>query len=113
MEKTETKYKLARPIEEFLCADNEDKIEEYFQFIELVKKLDLDALKALEQRQKQFQKQVPFEIKYKDNFVWDIYYSEAEEKYFMMFPTEEQEVETLFYLIKKKVVKYFSIFLMN
>lgn len=103
MEKTETKYKLARPIEEFLCADNEDKIEEYFQFIELVKKLDLDALKALEQRQKQFQKQVPFEIKYKDNFVWDIYYSEAEEKYFMMFPTEEQEVETLFYLIKKKI----------
>lgn len=103
MEKTETKYKLARPIEEFLCADNEDKIEEYFQFIELVKKLDLDALKALEQRQKQFQKQVPFEIKYKDNFIWDIYYSEAEEKYFMMFPTEEQEVETLFYLIKKKI----------
>ena len=103
MEKTETKYKLARPIEEFLCADNEDKIEEYFQFIELVKKLDLDALKALEQRQKQFQKQVPFEIKYKDNFVWDIYYSEAEKKYFMMFPTEEQEVETLFYLIKKKI----------
>lgn len=103
LEDTEKKYKLAKPLSEFLNSNNEEYIEDYLKFIELLKKVDFEEIDSLEKRQKQFQKQIPFEVKYKDNFIWDIYYSEAEDKYFMMFPTEEQEVEPLFYLIKKKL----------
>lgn len=103
LEDTEKKYKLAKPLSEFLNANSEEYIEDYLKFIELLKKVDFDGIDAIEKRQKQFQKQVPFEVKYKDNFIWDIYYSETEDKYFMMFPIEEQEIEPLFYLIKKKL----------
>ena len=59
-------------------------------------------MKSLEIEQNEFKDKLPFEIKYRENFIWDIYYSENDNKYFMMFPSEEEKVESLFYLIMKK-----------
>lgn len=103
LEDTDKKYKLARPLIQYLQPSNEEQIETYVEFLQMVKKLDLESLEKLEEEQKQFQNKIPFEIKYKDNFIWDIYYSEVEDRYFMMFPSEETQVEPLFYLIKKKI----------
>lgn len=97
------KYKLSKPLICYLQSDNEENIEEYIEFLNMTKKLDLAKLEQISEEQKKFEKQIPYEVKYKDNFMWDVYYSEMENKYFMLFPTKESQVETLFYLIKEKI----------
>lgn len=103
IEETEKKYKLAEPLICYLQPEKEEYVENYVEFLKMLKELDVDKLKELEKEQKEFQTKLPFEIKYKENFTWEIYYSELEDKYFMMFPREETQVETLFYLIKKQI----------
>ena len=101
MDDATKKYKSAIPVCEYMNEENEELHE---KFLEMLKKLDLDELTELEEEQKEFKNKMPYEIKYKNNFLWDVYYSETENKYFMMFPNEEEKVESLFYLIKKKIV---------
>ncbi len=103
LEETDKKYKLAEPIMNYLQPQKEELIENYIEFLRMLKDLDLDKIKEIELEQKKFQKQIPFEIKYKENFIWEIYYSEVDKKYFMMFPTKESQVEALFYLVKKQI----------
>ncbi|MBP3255922.1 MAG: hypothetical protein J6M60_05490 [Clostridia bacterium] len=101
MDEAQKKYRTAIPLVEYLNPENEEL---YEKFIEMVKKLDLFELSEIEEEQKEFKNKIPYEVKYKNNFIWDIYYSETENKYFMMFPNEEEKVESLFYLIKKKII---------
>ncbi|NLC87456.1 MAG: hypothetical protein GX682_01550 [Clostridiaceae bacterium] len=103
LEDINKKYKLAKPLTEYLQADNEEQIETYLEFLQMIKRLDISKMKELEIEQKELKKHIPYEIKYKNNFIWDIYYSETENKYFMMFPTKEDQVESLFYIISKKI----------
>ena len=101
LDEPEKKYKNAKPLIEYLKPNDEEGIENYNQFLQMVSRLDTELLDKLEEEQKKFKKYIPYEIKYKDNFIWNIYYSETEDKYFMMFSIEEERVESLFYLIEK------------
>ena len=103
LEETEIKYKLAKPLIQYFYADNEELLENHIEFLRMLKELDIEKIKEIEKEQKIFQEQIPFEIKYKNNFIWEIYYSEIEDKYFMLFPIKETQTETLFYLIKKQI----------
>lgn len=103
LEDVEKKYKLARPLFQYIEQKNEEEQELYKEFMEMVKRVDIDKIHLLEKKQKEYETKLPFEIKYKDNYIWDIYYSEIDNKYFMMFPTEEPQVESLFYIISKKI----------
>lgn len=44
---------------------------------------------------------MPFFIKYDDNYLWQIFYSTEDKKYYMLFPAKEGKTSVLFYLIKK------------
>ena len=103
LEDTEKKYKLAEPLINYLQPEREELIENYIDFLKMVKKLDVEKIKKIQSEQKKFQKKLPFEVKYKENFIWEIYYSDIEDRYFMMFPLEETKVDALFYLIKKQI----------
>lgn len=98
-----TKYKLAKPLICYIKSDNEENIEEYMQFLNMLKEINTEKLQQIEEEQEQYKKKIPYQVKYLDNFMWDIYYSEIEDKYFMMFPIKETQVETLFYIIKQKL----------
>lgn len=97
------KYKASSPLAEYLEPDNEKNIEKYLTFIKMLENLDLSRLRKLEREQEILQEKIPFEIRYKENFIWQIYYSEKTDKYFMLFPSNETRTESLFYLIKKKL----------
>ena len=97
------KYKLASPLINYLQPEREDLLENHIEFLRMVNEFELSKIKDVEKEQKKFQKQIPFEIKYKNSFVWEIYYSELDKKYFMMFSTKEEQSEALFYLIKKQI----------
>lgn len=105
LESIDKKYKLAKPLFQYLESINDEESELKETFTEMIKNVDLDRIEELEQEQKQYRKDIPYEIKYKDNYIWDIYYSEVDNKYFMLFPTKEPQVESLFYIIKKKFKK--------
>ena len=97
------KYKKASPIAEYLEPKSEENIEKYLIFIKMLENLDLYKLEKLEKEQELLNDKTPFEVKYDDNFIWQIYYSEVNQKYFMLFPANETRTESLFYLIKKKI----------
>lgn len=97
------KLKKALPISFYLNSESEETIEEHATFLNMLKNLNLEKLKALEEEQKKLNKCIPYEIKYKNNYIWQIYYSEIENKYFMLFSSNENNAEALFYLIKKKI----------
>ena len=100
---TSKKYKLAKPLINYLQPNNEEFEKEHEEFLKMVEYLNLERLEQIEKEQKEFQKKEPFEVKCSENVTWAIYYSEKENKYFMMFPTKEKQNEALFFLIKKQI----------
>lgn len=103
LDDAEKKYKLAKPLINYLDCENEELIENYIEFLDMLKELDINKIKEIEQRQKEFKNKTPFCVKYKDDFIWEIYYSELDNKYFMLFSNKEKQIEALFYLIKKQI----------
>ena len=91
------RYILAKPINIFLKENKAD-------FENLLKQAKIEDIKNIEKTQKEFTKNIPYFIKYEKNYLWQIYYSKENNKYFMLFPArEEGETAALFYLIKKKI----------
>lgn len=103
LEDPEKKYKLAEPLINYLQPKNEELVENHIEFLKMLQQLDFEKLKEIEEEQKRFQDTIPFEVKYKENYIWNIYYSEIDNKYFMMFSIEDAQVEALFYIIKKQI----------
>ena len=95
------RYKQAKPLSEYFQTD--DMKMKYI----LEKALDsasVEEIKKLERLQEKLNN-IPYLVKYDKNYLWQIYYSKSENKYFMLFPANEGESSVLFYIIKKKLEK--------
>ncbi len=95
------RYKQAKPLSEYFQTD--DMKMKYI----LEKALDsasVEEIKKLERLQEKLN-DIPYLVKYDKNYLWQIYYSKTENKYFMLFPANEGESSVLFYIIKKKLEK--------
>ena len=75
------------------------------KFIKLSEKTSIEKIKELEKIQDEFKDKIPYFIKFDKNYLWQIYYSREDKKYFMLFPSKEGETEVLFYMIKKQIDK--------
>lgn len=90
------RYDSAKPINEIIIAYKE-------LWNELISKAKIEKIEEIEEIQNKLKLQKPFFIKYKNNFEWQIFYSKDDNKYFMLFPANEGDSSSLFYLIKKKM----------
>ena len=97
------KYKLAIPISQFLDSKTEENLEYFDAFLKLLNDMHLEDLKVIEKEQEQLQNQIPYEIKYEHNYIWQIYYSDVANQYFMLVPINETNNVALFYLLKKQI----------
>lgn len=97
------KYAEAQPINQYLDSENEKNMINYAQFLKMVEKIDKEEIKKIEKQQKELNKKVPFKVKYENNYLWQIYYSEYTGKYFMMVTIEDLDYNCLFYLLKKQI----------
>ena len=97
------KYAKALPIGAYLSNDTPEDIEKNMELLNVVKEFELEDLEILENQQLQFSKNIPYNVKYSKDYLWQIFYSEASKKYFMLVPIKESECAALFYAIKKQI----------
>ena len=97
------KYEKAMPLCFFLDSKNEENILNYTEFLNMLNKVSISQIEAIEDEQKKLSKKNPFKVKFTGNYLWQIYYSEVSDKYFMIVPIEDSDYSTFFYLLKKKL----------
>ena len=105
LDELEEKYKNASPLYEYLDQKNEENILKYTKFLEMLKQVKIEDIEKIEEEQANLNKKIPFKVKFEGNYLWQIYYSENTDKYFMLVPTEEADYSTFFFLLKKQLEK--------
>ncbi len=103
LEELQIKYKKARPLADYLDNQNEENILRHTIFLNMLRQLNIDEIRKIELEQQKLSNKIPFKIKYEGNYLWQIYYSESTNKYFMIVPTEDADYSAFFYLLKKKL----------
>ena len=105
MDEIEDKYKKASPLADYLDSKSEENILKHTTFLKMLNDFSIEEVEKIEQEQEKLSKKIPFKVKYQNNYLWQIYYSQNSDKYFMIVPTEDSDYSTFFYLLKKKLEK--------
>lgn len=105
LDSIEEKYKKARPIAEYLDSETEENIINHTTFLNMLNKFKIEEVEKISEEQENLNKKIPFKVKYENNYLWQIYYSENTDQYFMLVPTEDSDYSTFFYLLKKQIEK--------
>ena len=103
LEELGEKYKKASPLYEYLDNEKEENVLKYTTFLNMLKNFNIEDVENVEKEQNNLNREIPFKIKYQGNYLWQIYYSENTDKYFMIVPTEDTDYSTFFYILKKKI----------
>ena len=103
LEELGEKYKKASPLYEYLDNEKEENILKDTTFLNMLKNFNIEDVENVEKEQNNLNREIPFKIKYQGNYLWQIYYSENTDKYFMIVPTEDTDYSTFFYILKKKI----------
>ena len=97
------KYSKSSPLYEYLVPDEESNILKHTMFLKMLSELNVNEIERIDLEQKVFEKNIPFKVKYDDNYLWQIYFDEDSSRYFMLVPTNEQDHATFFYILKKQL----------
>ena len=101
------KYSKASPLAEYLEPDTKEEGEQqkYLTFLRMLNEVKIEDIEKIEKEQQAINKKIPFKVRYSGNYLWQIYYAEATEQYFMIVPTEDKDYSTFFYVLKKQIEK--------
>ena len=105
LEDTKTKYSKAKPLVSYLDPKTEDEMELHETFMKMLKEITIEDIEKIEEQQQILNKKIPFKIRYPGNYLWQIYYSQTDDKYFMIVTTEDKDYSTFFYVLKKQLEK--------
>ena len=105
LDEIEKKYKKASPLADYLDSKKEENILKYTTFLNMLQQIKVEEIEKIEKEQASLNGKIPFKVKFEGNYLWQIYYSENTDQYFMLVPTEDSDYSTFFYLLKKKLEK--------
>ena len=105
LEDIKEKYSQALPLIEYLKKGSEEEVERNLTFLRMLKEVEIEDIEEIEKNQQELNKKIPFKVRYTGNYLWQIYYSQASDKYFMIVPTEDKDYSAFFYVLKKQVEK--------
>ena len=97
------KYEESNPLYDYLKLETDDDIIKHSIFLKMVDKMDIAEIERISKEQEMLNEKIPFEVKYSENYLWQIYYSDITDQYFMMVTLEDEEFEAFFYLLKKQI----------
>ncbi len=101
------KYAKAVPLFKYILpAEKEEDIEKYTTFLKMLEKVSVPDIENIANIQKELDKKEPFRVKYAKDHLWQMYFSEATGKYFMLVCTKEETFAEFFYLLKMKLEFY-------
>ena len=76
-------------------------------FLSMLQQMSQEKVLAEAEKQEELKQDRPFRIKFKDNFMWQIYYSKLNDIYFMLVPSDRFDNSKMFYLLREQI-KYFN-----
>lgn len=82
---------------------NEKNQEEYYSFLNLLENASIKEIEEIDKFQKSIKKNIPSKIKYVKDYIWQIYYIKRTNKYYMLVPLQETEIQGFLYVLKKKI----------
>lgn len=97
------KCEMAAPLYSYLVPEDEEGILRHTIFLKMIQNMNIDEIKEIEEEQEKLSREIPYKVKYKENYLWQIYYSEYTKQYYMLAPIEDLDCSCLFYLIKEKI----------
>ena len=103
LDELEKRYKYASPLFTYMQSEGSQNLEKYAKFLRMINQTRIEDIEQIEEFQNKINKNMPLEVKYPNNFKWQIYYSEYSKRYFMLASTEETDNSEMFYLLKKKI----------
>ncbi len=103
LDEIEEKYKKSSPLADYLDSKKEENILKHTTFLNMLKQVKIEDIEKIEKEQNNLNKKIPFKVKFEGNYLWQIYYSENSDQYFMLVPTEDSDYSTFFYLLKKQL----------
>ncbi len=107
LEDVKEKYAKSSPLADYLDPNskNEDKKHKNEIFLKMLEDVKIENIEKIEKEQQLINKKIPFKVRYSGNYLWQIYYAEASDQYFMIVPTEDKDYSTFFYVLKKQIEK--------
>ncbi len=96
------KYNRALPLAEYIDKSQEDS-EKSVELLNAFERISNASLIRIENEQKKMREKIPFAVHYNRSQMWQVYYSEDTNKYFMLVSLKEQTFDEFFYLLKKKI----------
>ena len=103
LDELQIRYDKAKPLYFYLNKESEKNNQRYATFLNMLKKVEIGDIEKVEKEQKMLQQNIPFRVKFNGNYLWQIYYSDSDNKYFMLVPTKDSDYSTFFYLLKRKI----------
>ena len=103
LDEIEEKYKKSSTLADYLDSKNEENILRYTTFVNMLKNIKIEEIEKIQKEQYKLNKKIPFRVKFEGNYLWQIYYSDISDKYFMIVPTEDTDYSTFFFLLKEKL----------
>lgn len=99
------KYSKAFPLGKYLEADSstEEGIERYTTLLRMISTFSIAEVENISNIQKEMKDHAPFRVRYNKEHLWQIYYSEETDRYFMLVCTKESTFAEFFYLLKMKI----------
>ena len=87
------KYTKASTLVTYLNPEEENDIIRHATFLKMLKEVEISEIEKIENEQKRINKHIPYKVKFEDNYLWQIYYSDMQDTYFMLVPTEDLEIK--------------------
>ena len=103
MDELKERYDEASPLYMYLDSTQEENTGKYATFLNMLKKVEVSEIEKIAVEQELLAEEIPYKVKFNWNYLWQIYYSEEQDRYFMLVPTEDSDYSTFFYLLKKKI----------
>ena len=98
------KFAEAVPLKFFLNMDGDEQEVTLFKtFSKIVRNMSVPEIEKIEKMQETFSEKEPFKVKYNRDHLWQIYYSEQSQKYFMLVCTKEQTFSEFLFLLKAQI----------